>query len=99
MEYNIDIMSGIYDNGFRMVNSLTDFLNKTNHDVFDKSLPFVIKLGPHTDRDGRGIHFTFIHKGISYHAYFDEIITRINSVPIASKFRITNISAVIRYFA
>ena len=92
MEYNIDIMSGIYDNGFRMVNSLTDFLNKKDFTgVFDKSLPFVIKKELHSDNFG--VFFTFIHKGRAYHAYIDEIITKINSRPIATKFKIKHITA------
>ena len=92
MEYKIDIMTGVYDNGFRMVNSLTDFLNKKDFTgVFDKTDYFVIKKGLHTDNFG--VFFTFSNKGRAYHAYIDEITTKINSRPIATKFKIKHITA------
>ena len=93
IEYKISIMSGVYDTGYRMVNSLIDFLNNKDYTgIFDKTDFFTIKKPPHSDGNGH-IHFTFSHRGRSYHAYIDQVVTVINGVPMATKFRIKRVTA------
>jgi len=90
-EYKINLMTTVYDKNFRMVNCLIDFLNKKNYPIFDKSDFFTIKKHIHTDGNGEH-HFTFTHKGYSYHAYTEQSITIINGVPVETRLKIKRIT-------
>ena len=85
-------MTGVYDKNYRMINSLVDFLNKKDYTVFDKNDIFTIKKQIHIDGNLE-FHFTFTHRGRSYHAYTDQVITVINGTPMETKLRIKRITA------
>ena len=91
-KYKINIMTGIYDAHFTMVNALVDFLNNNNFDWVDKNELFTIKKGIHMD--GNIEHFfTFIHKGYSYHAYVEKIYVLFNGRPQEVRIKIYRITS------
>jgi hypothetical protein len=90
--YKIDIATGIYDKGFHMVNALQDFLDRNNFDWLKKDEPFLIKKPIHLDGNIE-FHFTFLHRGISYHAYVRKVITIVNGTPMELKVKIYRITA------
>lgn len=91
IEYKINLMTDVWDKHYRMVNALIDFLNKKDYPTIDKNDCFTIKKQIHTDGNGEH-HFTFTHKGYSYHAYTDQAIAVINGKPMETRLRIKRIT-------
>ena len=91
IEYKINVMSTVMDKGNFMINALLDMLYVKTYDWIDRNELFTIKKGIHIDGAGN-YHFTFSHKGHSYHAYTTQIITHINGRPFVTRLRIKHIT-------
>jgi len=92
IEYKINLLTGVYDKNYRMINSLIDFLNKKDYKaIFDYNDVFTIKKQIHIDGNLE-FHFTFSHKGHSYHAYTEQSITIINGTPMETRLKIKRIT-------
>jgi hypothetical protein len=92
--YKINTKPGLYDKHFMMINSLSEFLS-THPDFSDEV--YTIYKPVHNDYRTKK-HFNFYYKGVSYHAYVEDVITVINGTPRIIKQRITHISTLTTYY-
>lgn len=90
MEYNINMMSGIYDSHFSMVNALLSFLLLHQND-FVRTETFTIKKAIHADFNGER-HFNFVYRGRSYHAYVNETVIMFNGRPQIVGFKVYKVT-------
>lgn len=90
-EYKINTMTNVIDRGNYIINSLLDMLYTKSYEWIDRTDIFTIKKGIHPDGSGN-YHFTFSHKGYSYHAYTTQVVTHVNGRPYVTRLRITHIT-------
>lgn len=95
LDYKINIITGVYDNHFCMINALVDFLNNNTFTWIDTKELFTIKKGLHEDTFG--LHFTFVHRGFSYHAYVKKVYILFNGRHQETRLKIVSITALTIY--